>query len=183
VIVGQRDHVEVRGITGDLKEYDVVLSDDDVNALNERPRFGIAAQTTQPVERVRYLVSLVRRRFPNSETRFVDTVCQPTKLRQTAAIELARQSDVVVVVGGANSNNTRELVATCGRYCPRVHHISTAADLRLEWFTDIDTVGITAGTSTPDDAIDAVEQRIRQLAAHQTSGSPDRTRLLELDVT
>ena len=66
--------------------------------------------------------------------RFVDTVCQPTKQRQAAAMELARQSDVVIVVGGAHSNNTRELVATCRRHCPRVHHVQGAADLREEWF-------------------------------------------------
>src|SRR5919199_6515739 len=62
VIVGQRDHVEVRGLTGDLDRCDVVLEDDDVLALEEHPRFGVAAQTTQPVEKVRRLVDLIRRR-------------------------------------------------------------------------------------------------------------------------
>src|SRR6476620_10741875 len=66
VIVGQRDHVEVRGLTGDLDRFDVVLDDDDVLALEEHPRFGVAAQTTQPVKRVRHLVELIRRRFPES---------------------------------------------------------------------------------------------------------------------
>ena len=164
VIVGKRDHVEVRGLTGDLKEFDVVLSEADVNALEERPRFGITAQTTQPVERVRQLVFLIRQRFPRSEVRFIDTVCQPTKQRQSAAIELAQQSDVVIVIGGANSNNTRELVATCSRHCARVHHVQSAADLRPEWFAGAATVGITAGTSTPDAAIDDVEMRVRQIA-------------------
>jgi 4-hydroxy-3-methylbut-2-enyl diphosphate reductase len=70
---------------------------------------------------------------------------------------LARQSDVVVVVGGAHSNNTRELAATCRRHCAKVHHVQSAADLRAEWFEGAATVGITAGTSTPDDMIDAVE--------------------------
>ena len=105
--------------------------------------------------------ALIRQRFPRSDVRFIDTVCKPTKQRQTAAVELARQSDVVIVIGGANSNNTRELVTTCSRYCSRVHHVQTEADLRPEWFGDADTVGITAGTSTPDDVIDRVEQRIR----------------------
>ncbi len=164
VIVGKRDHVEVRGLTEDLNEFDVVLAEEDVEALKERPRFGIAAQTTQPVERVRHLVSLIRQRFPRSEVRFIDTVCQPTKQRQTAAIELARQSSVVLVIGGANSNNTRELVATCSRYCARVHHIQNAADLQPGWFAGAGTVGITAGTSTPDAAIDEVERRVRQIA-------------------
>jgi 4-hydroxy-3-methylbut-2-enyl diphosphate reductase len=115
IIVGQRDHVEVRGLTGDLDRFDVVLEDDDVLALEEHARIGVAAQTTQAVEKVRHLVDLIRRRFPQSEVRAVDTVCKPTKDRQLAAIEMARQSDVVIVVGGQSSNNTRELVATCAR--------------------------------------------------------------------
>src|SRR5438034_11814788 len=87
VIVGQRDHVEVRGLTGDLDRFDVVLEDDDVLALEEHPRLGVAAQTTQAVEKVRRLVDLIRRRFPQSDVRFLDTVCKPTKERQSAAVE------------------------------------------------------------------------------------------------
>jgi 4-hydroxy-3-methylbut-2-en-1-yl diphosphate reductase len=164
VIVGQRDHVEVRGLTGDLDGCDVVLDDDDVLALQEHPRIGVASQTTQPLEKVRHVVDLIRRRFPHSEVRFFDTVCKPTKERQSAAVELARQADVVIVVGGRSSNNTRELVKTCARYCARVHHVQTDADICPDWFDHVDIVGLTAGTSTPDDVIDAVEARIRVFA-------------------
>jgi 4-hydroxy-3-methylbut-2-enyl diphosphate reductase len=169
VIVGQRDHVEVRGLTGDLDRFDVVLEDRDVLALDEHPRIGVAAQTTQPVDKVRRLVDLIRRRFPRSEVRFMDTVCKPTKDRQSAAVDMARQSDLVIVVGGASSNNTRELVKTCARHCARVHHVQTAVDLRPEWFDGVEVVGLTAGTSTPDDMIDAVEARIRQLELRSSS--------------
>ena len=143
VIIGKREHV---------------------TKLVERPRFGVVAQTTQPIERVRELVQLVRERFPNSEVRFVDTVCQPTKQRQNAAVELAQQCDVVIVIGGAHSNNTHELVATACRYCSRVHHVQTAEELRAGWFSMSDIVGITAGTSTPDNVIDGIEQWVAQLA-------------------
>jgi len=77
------------------------------------------------------------------------------------AIEMARQAEIVIVVGGRSSNNTRELVRTCARYCARVHHVQTDADVRSEWFEDVGVVGLTAGTSTPDDVIDRVEARIR----------------------
>jgi len=160
VIVGQRDHVEVRGLTGDLDCFDVVLDDKDVLALEERPRIGVASQTTQAIEKVRHLVELIRQRFPRSEVRFIDTVCKPTKDRQSAAVEMARQADVVIVVGGRSSNNTRELVNTCARYCTRVHHVQTDADVRPEWLQAAEVVGLTAGTSTPDDVIDRVEARI-----------------------
>ncbi len=167
VIVGRRDHVEVRGMTEDLAEFDVVQSEEDVAKLREQQKFGIISQTTQPIEKVRQLVQCVRDRFPNAEVRFVDTVCQPTKHRQSAALELAQNCDVVIVIGGAHSNNTRELVKTCSRFCPRVHHVQTAAGLREEWFRAARTVGVTAGTSTPDSAIAAVEETIRALAVNQ----------------
>jgi 4-hydroxy-3-methylbut-2-enyl diphosphate reductase len=165
VIVGKRDHVEVRGLTEDLNEFDVILSEEDILAMQERPRFGVAAQTTQPIEKVRLLVNVLRRHFPNSEVRFIDTVCQPTKQRQNAAVELAQQCEVVIVIGGAHSNNTRELVETCSRYCVKVHHVQTAEDLRAEWFEGAQSVGITAGTSTPDEVIHRIEQSLRQFAA------------------
>src|SRR4051812_19406751 len=165
VIVGQRDHVEVRGLTGDLDRFEVVLDEDDVLALEAHPRFGVAAQTTQAVRKVAHLVAMIRRRFPQSDVRFVDTVCRPTKERQSAAVEMAQQADVVLVVGGASSNNTRELVMTCARYCARVHHVQTDADVRPEWFDAAEIVGLTAGTSTPDEVIDRVERHVREVAA------------------
>ena len=164
VVVGQRDHVEVRGLTGDLDCFDVVLGDDDVLALDEHPRIGVAAQTTQPLEKVRHVVALIRRRFPHSDVRFVDTVCKPTKQRQSAAIEMARQADVVIVVGGRSSNNTREQVKTCARHSARVHHVETDDDIQSEWVEGADVVGLTAGTSTPDEVIDRVEARLREIA-------------------
>ncbi len=164
VIIGKRDHVEVRGMTEDLDAYDVVLSEADVAGLSERARYGVAAQTTQPIEKVRWLVGLIRRRFPGAEVKFIDTVCQPTKQRQHAAAELAERCEVVIVVGGVHSNNTRELVETCRRHCPRVYHVQSAGDLQDEWFAAAGRVGLTAGTSTPDAVIDAVEHRLHQLA-------------------
>jgi 4-hydroxy-3-methylbut-2-enyl diphosphate reductase len=167
IVIGKREHVEVKGLTGDLDECDVVLTEEDVAQLRERPRLGIVSQTTQPIERVRHLVQCIRDRFPRSEVAFCDTVCQPTKQRQTAAIDLAQQCNLVVVIGGAHSNNTRELVQTCSRFCARVYHVQNPADLRREWFDDVTTVGITAGTSTPDEVIDSVERAIVQMADWQ----------------
>jgi 4-hydroxy-3-methylbut-2-en-1-yl diphosphate reductase len=165
VIVGQARHAEVVGLTEDLETCDVVLGDEDVDGLQERPRFGIAAQTTQPVERVDRVAALVRRRFPGSEVHVMNTVCVPTRLRQQSAEELARQADLVLVAGGARSNNTRELVATCRRHCARVCHVRGAEDVRAEWLEGAEVVGITAGTSTPDRVIDDIEARVRSLGS------------------
>lgn len=168
VIIGQRNHVEVRGLTGDLDAFDVVLTEADVAQLEAHERIGIAAQTTQPIARVRELVQAIRSRFPQSEVRFVDTVCQPTKQRQQAAVDLARQCDVVIVIGGANSNNTHQLVKTCAQHCSRVHHVQQPDDLEMDWLTRAEVIGLTAGTSTPDLVINAVEERLRAMTADKT---------------
>jgi 4-hydroxy-3-methylbut-2-enyl diphosphate reductase len=167
VIIGKRGHVEVRGMTEDLDDFNIVLSEEDVTALAPRVRIGVAAQTTQPIERVRYLCNLIRAKFPQSEVKFVDTVCQPTKSRQNAATDLAARVEVMIVIGGCQSNNTRELAETCRKQCPRVHQVETANDLRPEWFVHCETVGVTAGTSTPDDVIGAVEARLHAIAREQ----------------
>ena len=179
VVIGQRDHVEVRGMTGDLDHFDVVIDEGGVLMLDEHPRIGIAAQTTQPIERVRQLAASIRRRFPRSDVRVVDTVCKPTKERQHAAVELARAADVVVVIGGATSNNTRELLRTCAGECSRVHHVQTEADVDPAWFCEARTVGITAGTSTPGDVIDRVEARIQQISRRTDAVSPTAAGLTE----
>lgn len=168
LVIGKRGHVEVIGLTEDSPDCDILLSEEEVERLTERERFGVCAQTTQPISRVRKLVNAIRKRFPSSEVRFIDTVCQPTKQRQQAAIELAAGCDVVVVIGGANSNNTRELVETCLQSCGRVHHIQSAGDLVEDWFGSGDTVGVTAGTSTPDECISAVAEALENIACSLT---------------
>jgi 4-hydroxy-3-methylbut-2-enyl diphosphate reductase len=164
IIIGRRDHVEVRGLTGDLDEFDVILQPEDVARVRPRARFGVMAQTTQPIEKVRQIVRLLRDHFPQAEVRFIDTVCQPTKQRQDAAVELAQKCNVMVVIGGTHSNNTQELVKTCSQNCERVHHVETLADLCPEWFFDSDTVGLTAGTSTPDRVIDEIDRFLHQMS-------------------
>jgi 4-hydroxy-3-methylbut-2-enyl diphosphate reductase len=163
VIIGIRNHVEVRGMTEDLAAFDVVISVEDVQKLDQRAGYGIVAQTTQPIHRVRLLIEELRNRFPDAVVEFTDTVCRPTKQRQQAAVELAQSSTIVIVIGGANSNNTRELVATCGEYCPNVFHVQDDTEVQREWFEPESIVGITAGTSTPDLLIDAVEGRVREI--------------------
>lgn len=167
VIIGKPGHVEVRGMTEDLASFDVIENQADIDQLSNQPKFGVVAQTTQPVDRVTELVASIREKFPESDVVFTDTVCRPTKDRQSAAIDLARRSDIVMVIGGQNSNNTRELVATCSRHCPRVRHIQNPSDILMDWFQPDDRIGITAGTSTPDWIIDKVEHLLRSLISKE----------------
>jgi 4-hydroxy-3-methylbut-2-enyl diphosphate reductase len=163
VIIGQAGHVEVRGLTGDLDDYSVVLSEDDLDQLRGHDRLGVVAQTTQPLDKVLGLVEAIRRRYSEADVRFIDTVCQPTKDRQNSLRQLAEESDVVVVVGGPDSNNSRKLTELARKLGRPAFQVANAGELRAEWFRGARVVGLTAGTSTPDRIIDEVRQRLEAL--------------------
>lgn len=164
VVIGQAGHVEVRGLTGDFPGATVILTEEEAEAVPYAPRIGVVAQTTQPVERVRHLVDVLRRRHPAAEVLFRDTVCQPTKDRQAALEKLCHGNPVVIVVGGRHSNNTRQLVRKAEQLGAAARHVEGPDDLQPEWFAGVDRVGITAGTSTPDETVQAVARRIREMA-------------------
>jgi 4-hydroxy-3-methylbut-2-enyl diphosphate reductase len=163
VIVGQEDHVEVRGLTGDLKDYTVVLHEADLAKLAGKRRLGVVAQTTQPLERVEALVESIRQRFPEADVAFIDTVCQPTKDRQEAMGRLVDETELIVVVGGPDSNNSRKLTEFARSRGRTAYQVARASELRPEWFDGVRVVGLTAGTSTPEDVIEEVRE---WLAAH-----------------
>ncbi|MFG0316205.1 MAG: 4-hydroxy-3-methylbut-2-enyl diphosphate reductase, partial [Planctomycetota bacterium JB042] len=92
-----------------------------------------------------------------------DTICEPTRQRVAAVEALAREADVVVVVGGANSNNSRQLVRLCESVGTRAVLVQGPDDLEPGWFAGADVVGLTAGTSSLDETVDAVERELRRL--------------------
>jgi 4-hydroxy-3-methylbut-2-enyl diphosphate reductase len=163
VVIGKVGHVEVRGLTEDFPEARVVDLPSDILKLPRRDRYGVISQTTQPIDRVRALVAEIERLHPASEVRFVDTVCKPTKDRQSALRKLIDIAEVIVVVGGRESNNTRQLVETCRAARRRAFHIERPEELRSEWFDSTSVVGLTAGTSTLRETVDAVFRRLEQI--------------------
>lgn len=174
VVVGKRGHVEVEGLIGDFPEAIVVGLPEDVSGLPQRVRYGIIAQTTQPIEFVRAIVELVRRSYPNSEVRFIDTVCKPTKDRQSALRKLIAEAEVIVVVGGRESNNTRQLVETCRAAGKRTFHIERPDELGARDFENIKVVGLTAGTSTMSETVEAVLKRLQEISsAHLKQSTPN----------
>ncbi|MDQ6911635.1 MAG: 4-hydroxy-3-methylbut-2-enyl diphosphate reductase [Verrucomicrobiota bacterium] len=172
LVIGQAGHVEVLGLIGDFPEAHVINESENIARLPLHSRYGIIAQTTQPIDRVRKLVAEIRRARPRSEVRFVDTVCKPTKDRQRALLALITQTQLVLVVGGKQSNNTRQLVETCLGAGRRVVHIERPEELRGAWFDECKIVGVTAGTSTLPETVVAVVERlgeISRLAPNETN--------------
>ncbi len=164
VVIGKADHIEVRGLTGDFPEASVIESFRDVLRLPAMEKFGVVSQTTQPIEKVRALVSHLEQCRPQAEVRFINTVCQPTKDRQTALHKLCTECEVVIAVGGRNSNNTGKLVETAKSLGARAYHVEGPDDLKRRWLWGAESVGVTAGTSTLDETVHAVVEKLRQLA-------------------
>ncbi len=166
LVIGKRGHVEVQGIIEDLHSFDVIGSVDEVRAY-PHVKLGVMCQTTTPVRHAEEMRAAIKAKNPHAEIRFIDTICHPTKDHQKALERLMDEVEAMIVVGGHNSNNTRQLVLRCQAHGLPAYHVQGPEDLRPEWFDGIETVGLTAGTSTLDDTIDAVEHAMRQMSVHQ----------------
>lgn len=159
IVVGEAGHAEVEGIMGHAGEGAVVVSGpEDLDGLKLAPKVGVVVQTTQTDERLAAVVSALLPR--TREVRVVNTICKATHERQESAAELAARADVMVVIGGRNSGNTRRLAQICAAACPRTYHIESADEIDPSWFVDTELVGVTAGASTPERHIREVIDRI-----------------------
>ena len=166
VVIGQKDHVEVKGIVGDLDDHLVINSEEDFPKIEKsgNRKLGIVTQTTQQRDKVEALVEKIRALDYVDEVSFVNTICQPTHDRQVAVHELADQVDLMIVIGGYNSSNTKKLVHVCGEKGIEAHHIESFDQLDKNWFVNKQHVGITAGTSTPENVINEVHTKILEIA-------------------
>ena len=117
-----------------------------------------------PSESAEPLLAALRATNPAADIRFVDTICAPTKARQEALRELLDAVQALVVVGGNNSNNTRKLVETAQAAGIDARQVEGPDDLDFDWLNKFERVGLTAGTSTLPETIDAVEQAMRSIA-------------------
>jgi 4-hydroxy-3-methylbut-2-en-1-yl diphosphate reductase len=167
VLIGRPGHVEVQGMTEDLEQCHVVASVDDVRTWLV-PKLGVICQSTTPPRLAREVLAAIEEQNPLSEVRFVNTICQPTADRQAALEELCGIVDAVVVVGGTNSNNTRQLANLARAAGIPVWQVQSAADLRPAWFDGCECVGLTAGTSTLDQTIDEVFQALRAIEPRES---------------
>jgi 4-hydroxy-3-methylbut-2-enyl diphosphate reductase len=162
VVIGRPGHVEVQGIVEDLERFAIVQAPGEAVRFPSE-RLGIVCQSTTPPRTAEQVHKAIARHNPDAEIRFVDTVCQPTRDRQQAVVELLARVPAVVIVGGRNSNNTRELVALARERGVPAFHVEGADELNPEWFVGLEVVGLTAGTSTLDATIDEVERALAPL--------------------
>jgi len=167
IIFGEATHPEVKGLLGWAGNNAVAtLNGAEVANLELPPRLGIISQTTQSQSRfVEFCNDVIQAVFPAvHEIRILNTLCQETQKRQQAAVELAGESDLMIVVGGHNSANTQLLAEVCSSLV-ETHLIETAAEIEKGWLLGKHHVGVTAGASTPDEAIEEVVLKLESLAS------------------
>ncbi len=166
LLFGEKDHPEVKGLLSHAQGKGLVFSS--INELmsvelDKNQRYFLASQTTQDREEFSKIVEFLLREFGKNFP-ILDTICDATRLRQQEAIDIAKKSDIVIVIGGYNSGNTRRLAQVVQGVGRVYYHIETLRDLPKEVLKGAETIGITAGASTPDYLIDEVEHAILDLS-------------------
>jgi len=164
IIVGDVNHPEVEALydfAGDKAH--VVRDASGLKALKLKPgsRIGVLSQTTQSMDNFLGVVKAIIDGKPK-DLRVFNTICKDAEKRQAAARDISRTVDLMLVVGGKNSANTRRLLEVCKKILRRSYLIETQSDLKSQWFKDVSVVGITSGASTPDNIVRRVAKVIRR---------------------
>jgi 4-hydroxy-3-methylbut-2-enyl diphosphate reductase len=163
-IIGHEDHPEVKGVRSYAGEKHVVVDDMDRSTWERVPRtkkLGVLSQSTILPHKLEEFAAFCLRRC--HDLRVVNTVCPVTLTRQDDSVVLAREVEAMIVVGGKNSSNTRELAVKCAEVCPDTIHVADADELEAEhreWLAGKERIGITGGTSTPEVDLEEVRERI-----------------------
>jgi 4-hydroxy-3-methylbut-2-enyl diphosphate reductase len=163
VIFGDENHPEIRGV----KSYaangaHVVMDVAELAKLQLKERVALVAQTTRKIEEFNKIAAYLIPR--HKEVRVFNTICNATFENQDAVRELSQEADVMIVIGGKNSSNTKQLHAIASQNCPDSYHIESAEDLDAGWFEGKALCGVSAGASTPDWIIQQVVDRISDLS-------------------
>ncbi|NQY20450.1 MAG: 4-hydroxy-3-methylbut-2-enyl diphosphate reductase [Campylobacteraceae bacterium] len=165
LIFGDSDHPEVKGVQSygeDQDDVHIVLETEDLKNIRfKKDRIATIAQTTKKKEKYLEIINFLIPKY--KEVRVFNTICDATFENQDAAKELSDKVDVMIVIGGKNSSNTKQLHSICIENCPDSYLIETYEDLDLSWFNGKKSCGITAGASTPDWIIQAVVKEVEKI--------------------
>ena len=157
IILGDRNHPEVNALRSYVDKEVMIVANADELANKKFKKVGVISQTTRRVED---LQELVKRLVPKChELRIINTICNATTIRQNSTLALAKESDVMIVVGGKNSSNTKMLAKICESFV-KTYHIEVAGEIDKDWLNDKQDIGLTAGASTPDWVIVEVYNKI-----------------------
>ncbi len=159
VIFGDKNHPEIKGVMSYAKDPVVVLSVEELEGKHLKERVATVAQTTRKFEEYQKIVNYLMQH--KKEVRVFNTICNATFENQDAARELSREADIMIVIGGKNSSNTKQLFNICKENCKDSYLIENAKELQPKWFEGKKLCGITAGASTPNWIIEEVIENIK----------------------
>ncbi len=163
VIFGDKNHPEIKGVMSYAKEPIVVLSVEELRSYlpKIKERVATVAQTTRKFEEYQRVVNFLMEH--KKEVRVFNTICNATFENQDAARDLSKEVDVMIIIGGKNSSNTKQLYNICKENCPDSYLVEDESELQPEWFVGKRSCGITAGASTPDWIIEKVIEKIKKI--------------------
>lgn len=161
IIIGDHGHDEVVGIASQVKDPVVVATTDEAKNLRKTKRAGIVSQSTQTIENVQEIVNILMGKVV--DLRFINTICFPTKRNQEQIKELSEKCDVMIVIGSFTSANSKRLTDLSNQRNKRSYQVTCAVEIDEKWLEDCDTVGISAGASTPDNIIKEVIERVKEI--------------------
>ena len=161
IIVGDHGHDEVKGIASQVKDPIIVSSSKEALTLRKYKRAGVVSQSTQTIENVQEIINIIMTKV--FDLRFVNTICFPTKRNQTQIKELAKQCDLMVVIGSFTSANSKRLTALAKERNDKSYQVTNADEINPNWFKEVEIVGVSAGASTPDKIINDVLEKIKKI--------------------
>jgi 4-hydroxy-3-methylbut-2-en-1-yl diphosphate reductase len=160
VIIGDKNHPEVQAVVGHAPDIVVVADESDLSKLPENKKLGIICQTTQSPGHFGEMVGLIAKRG-FFELKVVNTLCKEAISRQESAVELCKRVDIMFVLGGLHSANTRKLAELCKKYNSQTFHLQNWNELDKTILSGKTVVGVTAGASTPDQIIEEFVENLR----------------------
>jgi 4-hydroxy-3-methylbut-2-enyl diphosphate reductase len=162
IVIGDHGHDEVVGIASQVSDAIIVSNIEEAMELRKMKKAGVVSQSTQTIENVQKIISIIMTKV--YDLNFVNTICFPTKRNQNQIKDLAKQCDVMIVIGSFTSANSKRLALLAEEINDRSYQVTNAEEIKVEWFNGAKTVGLSAGASTPDNIIDDVLNKIKTIS-------------------
>lgn len=161
VIFGDPKHSEVIGLNANAEDKALVVEKKkDLKKIKKNSRVAFVSQTTQKIEEFKKIAEIFKKQCENLEV--INTICLDSFNKKEEVKKIAAEVDIMIIIGGKNSNNTKKLAEISQKLGSKTYHIENSTELKKEWFKNAQKIGIAAGASTPDDSIKEVVERIRQ---------------------
>ena len=162
IVIGDHGHDEVVGIASQVSDAIIVSNIEEAKELRKMKKAGVVSQSTQTIENVQKIINIIMTKV--YDLNFVNTICFPTKRNQNQIKDLAKQCDVMIVIGSFTSANSKRLTLLAEEINDRSYQVTNADEIKVEWFNGAKTVGLSAGASTPDNIIDDVLNKIKTIS-------------------